>query len=167
MIIKGKKNMESDIRLQNGNKRFKFRVGGIVENKGKYLVVQMNKNNFYCFPGGHVELFEDTKTALIRELNEELYFDTEVNELVAINENFYSLRGDDFHEMCFYYFAKPKNLDISMEDKVVEEQDKFGTVTHRYKWIDKNCLSKYDIRPKQIVEYIVNNKTLKHFITKE
>lgn len=159
--------MACDIRLKDGNKRFKFRVGGIVECNNKILIVKMNKNDFYCFPGGHVELFEDTKEALIRELNEELYFDAEVSNLVAVNENFYKLRGDNFHELCFYYFASPKDKNLTLEDKFITEQDKGGTVTHNYKWVNINELEQYDIKPKEIVNYITRNKTLKHFITKQ
>lgn len=159
--------MTEDIRIKNGNKRFKFRVGGIVENKGKYLIVKMNENQFYCFPGGHVELFEDTKTAVVRELKEELYFDINVGNLVAINENFYSLREDDFHELCFYYYVRPTDENIIMEDKQIIEQDKFGDVIHRYKWVAKEELLSLDVKPKQIVDYVVNNRTLNHFITKE
>ncbi len=158
--------MTKDIRIKEGSDRFKFRVGGIVVKDNKVLVVKMNENSFYCFPGGHVELFEDTKVALTRELNEELYFNVEVKNLVAINENFYKLRGDNFHELCFYYMAVPNNENINFEDKTITEQDKFGTVTHRYKWVSKHDLKDMDIKPKEIVSYI-DSKVLNHFITKE
>lgn len=159
--------MAGDIRIKNGNDRYKFRVGGIVESDGKFLVVKMNQNDFYCFAGGHVELFEDTKTALERELKEELFFDVEVNSLIGINENFYKLRGDNFHELCFYYSAKPKNKVENYFDKIVEEKDKNGVVRHCYKWLNKKELETFDVRPKQIVEHIIKNKKgLKHFITR-
>ena len=54
-----------------------------------------------------------------------------------------------------------------MQDKTIQEQDKHGLVTHRYKWIDKSELLNFDIKPKQIVEYIINNNSLTHFVTKE
>lgn len=159
--------MSSDIRLEENNKKFKFRVGGIVENEGKILIVQMNNNPFYCFPGGHIELYEDSKTAIMRELKEELYFDVEIDNLVTINENFYFLRGSNYHELCLYYFAHPVNKNIDMQEKLITEQDKFGTVAHKYKWIEKEKLISLDVKPKQVVEYIINNKNLTHFITKE
>lgn len=156
--------MSEDIRIQNNNNKFKFRVAGIVENDGKYLIVKMNQNPFFCFAGGHVELFENTKDALERELKEELYFDIEVGDLVAINENFYKLRGDNCHELCFYYFVKPKNKCIDMQDLTLEEEDKYGKVIHRFKWVSKNELLSLDVKPKEIVNYIVENNALKHFI---
>ena len=159
--------MACDIRIKNGNDRFKFRVGGVVENKGKVLIVKMNQNNFYCFPGGHIELFEDSKLAIERELKEELSFDVKIKNLFAINENFYKLRGDNFHELCFYYYAQPTDENIPMTDKFVKEQDKEGIVTHSFKWVTKEELNTFDVKPKQIVDYVINGGNLKHFITKE
>lgn len=159
--------MACDIRIKNGNDRFKFRVGGVVENKGKVLIVKMNQNNFYCFPGWHIELFEDSKLAIERELKEELRFDVKIKNLFAINENFYKLRGDNFHELCFYYYAQPTDENIPMTDKFVKEQDKEGIVTHSFKWVTKEELNTFDVKPKQIVDYVINGGNLKHFITKE
>ncbi len=159
--------MSQDIRIQNENSKFKFRVAGIVENEEKVLIVRINENPFYCFPGGHVELFEDTKTALDRELKEELFFDVEIKTLIASSENFYFLRDSNYHELCYYYTASPKDNCISMQDKIIEEQDKFGMVIHRFKWVDKNKLLDYDVRPKDVVQHFLSSNNLNHFVTRE
>jgi hypothetical protein len=54
------RNYEKDVRIKNQGRRFKFRVAGIIEHDNKVLVVKMNQNPFFCFPGGHVELLEET-----------------------------------------------------------------------------------------------------------
>lgn len=61
-----------DIKVNSIEGRFKFRVCGILEHNGKYLIVKINHNKFYCLPGGHIELGEDTETAVKREMKEEL-----------------------------------------------------------------------------------------------
>ena len=158
--------MGKDVRIVEGNNKFKFRVSGIVEYNNKVLIDKMNNNNFYCFSGGYVEMFEDTKKALKRELKEELYFNAEVKNLLAVNENFYELRQDNYHEICFYYSVEATENNLDLSDKIITEQDKEGMVTHRYKWVDKNELLNYDIKPKQIAEHFLKNNGFKHFITK-
>ena len=54
------KELSQDVRIKIGEKRFKFRVAGIIEKDDKLLLVRMNDNPFFCFPGGHVELLENT-----------------------------------------------------------------------------------------------------------
>ena len=91
-----------DIKIDTNEGKFKFRVCGILKHNDKYLTVKMNSNNFYCLPGGHVELGEDTQTAVLREMHEELGYEIVIKKLVAINENFF-LAEDGFklHEIGF------------------------------------------------------------------
>ena len=63
--------MNQDIKISNNNNKFKFRVSGILIVDNKVLTVKINNNDFYCLPGGHVELMENTKDAIIREFKEE------------------------------------------------------------------------------------------------
>ena len=50
-----------DIKIDSNEGKFKFRVCGILKHQNKYLIVKINNNKFYCLPGGHVELDEDTE----------------------------------------------------------------------------------------------------------
>ena len=56
-----------DIHINHEKKQFKFRVCGILTHDGKYLLVKVQNNTFYCLPGGHAEIGEDTITATLRE----------------------------------------------------------------------------------------------------
>ena len=69
-----------DIGINSEEGKFKFRVCGILEHDGKYLAVKMNNNNFFCLPGGHVELGEDTETAVQREMREELGYEVKIKK---------------------------------------------------------------------------------------
>ena len=59
--------MGKDIKLSVDDVKFKYRVSGILIVDGKVLTVKIANNDFYCLPGGHVELFENTKDAILRE----------------------------------------------------------------------------------------------------
>lgn len=159
---------KNDIKIILPDRAFKFRVAGIFESDGKILVTKMRKNNFYCFPGGHVEVLEDTKTAAERELSEELFFKFKLKKLLYIHENFFSVKDKNFHELCFYFSGKCKDNNIKKEDLIWEEIDNGEKLYHNFKWIDLKDVNKYDIRPKEILEYYLKSKTkFKHFCTNE
>ena len=159
---------KKDIKIILDNSNFKFRVAGIIENNNKILVTKMRDNTFYCFPGGHVELLEDTFSAAKRELGEELYFDFDLTKLMYIHENFFDHKNKHFHELCFYFKGKPKEKDFVEKDLIWEEIDNGEKLYHDFRWIDLNRIKEYDIRPKQIVEYYLKNKNrFKHFCTRD
>ena len=158
-------NTAAKIKNEHGN--FKYRVAGVLESDNKYLFVRMGYNDFYCLPGGHIEIGEDSMSAAKRELEEELGFDVEVKQLLAIHENFYNKNGK-FHEMCYYYLANPKQENFVAENFNRTEMDKDGPVDHEFKWFTANDLENQKIRP-DILKEILTNKTehIKHYITKE
>ena len=50
--------MDVKIKCDEGN--FKMRVSGLIIKNGKLLTVDICENNFYCLPGGHVHLGEES-----------------------------------------------------------------------------------------------------------
>ena len=158
--------MACDVKINNNGKRFKFRVAGIVEHDGKVLMVRMNNNPLFCFTGGHVELLEETSKAIERELNEELFFKVEVKKLICIHENFFEDNNGKFHELCFYFTAKPKEENFVLEDKDHEELDKGYWVHHEYRWINKEDLRNFKAEPKLIIKtYLDGQDDLVHLVT--
>ena len=156
-----------DVKIEKGNKVFKFRVAGIVESEGKILLTKMRKHNFYYFPGGHVELLEDTLSAAKRELREELYFKFKIKKLLYIHENIFVENGVNVHEICFYYKASPCEK-VKKEDLIWEEIDNGEKLFHNYKWVDLSEFKNYDIRPKEILnKYVKNKNKFLYFSTKE
>ena len=138
-----------DIKLDNKNGKFKFRVCGILEHNGKYLTVKIMNNKFFCLPGGHVELGEDTEYAVQREMKEELGFDVEIKRLIAINQNFFKIDdGRSYHEIGFYYIVNARNqADINPNDYEREELDK-GQLKHlEFRWYTIDELKNVDFRP--------------------
>ena len=157
-----------DVRIKNQGRRFKFRVAGIIEHNNKVLVVKMNQNPFFCFPGGHVELLEETAKAVERELNEELFFKVKVEKLLYIHENFFNAESNKFHELCFYFKAVPAEENFVPQDKNHEEMDCGQLVKHQYRWFDKKELKEIDAEPKLIIkEYLNDSDKFLHLVTND
>ena len=106
-----------DVKIDSVEGKFKFRVCGIVRVNNKYLTVKIQNNDFYCLPGGHVELGEDTKFAVNREITEEIGNPIKNEKLFAIIENFFGgTEGGMYHEIGFYYRA---NLENEWKQKII------------------------------------------------
>ncbi|MEG0281984.1 MAG: NUDIX domain-containing protein [Clostridia bacterium] len=157
-----------DIKIEAEKINFKSRVNGIIIKDNKVLTVQMNHNGFYCLPGGHIEIGEDSKTAVLREMKEEVNIDNKIVNLVSIIENFFERKnGKKFHEISFYYLLEPIN-NIETKDYEIIEHDKDQDVLLEFKWIPLKDLNSFDFRPKFLKEKLQNNNfEFSHAIIKE
>jgi ADP-ribose pyrophosphatase YjhB (NUDIX family) len=151
-----------DIRIDENEGNFKFRVCGILKHNGKYLVVKMNKNKFYCLPGGHVELNEDTNHAVLREMREELDFEVKIKKLIAVNQNFFSSKnGKQFHEIGYYYIVEPVDVSkANFNDYTREELDGDKIQHLEFKWFTLNELNQLNFQPSFILECLDSDKTV-------
>lgn len=156
-----------DIRIDKSGKHFKFRVCGILTANGKYLAVKIANNKFYCFPGGHAEIGEDTITAVKREMQEELGFPIVVKKLACIAQNLFTTpKGELMHEFSYYYIVEAEDpLKINPNDYELVECDKGEYKTLRFKWLTKDEMRTEDFRPGFAGEIIKSN-TLCHIINK-
>ena len=147
-----------DIEMENDFANFKLRANGILVKNNKILCVQMKKNGFYCLPGGHIEIGEDSKNAVIREIKEETGINTKVVRLISITENFFTRKnGKKIHEISFYYILEPENeISIKKDEYDIVEIDKGEKMEHHFKWIDRANIDKEDFRPREIKEKIKN-----------
>ena len=158
-----------DIKIKTDKKKFKYRVNGIVIKDNKILTIKMKNNISYCLPGGHVELGEDSKTAVIREMLEELDTNVTIQKELAVVENFYTDKnGLLTHEISFYYIVNPDNFsNISLEDYSKYENDKGEIKQHNFVWLPINTLHDFDFRPTFIKEKLINNNyEFEHIIIK-
>ena len=160
--------MMMDVRIDCNEGKFKFRVCGILKVKDKYLTVKIGENNFYCLPGGHVELGEDTDHAVLREMEEELGYEVKINKLIAIIQNFFKTKENTvFHELGYYYIVEPVDISkVNLKDHVVMENDKGNIVRLEFKWYTLDELQNVRFLP-EILKTQLNNETLKNIITKD
>ena len=153
-----------DIKLKLESGSFKFRVCGILKQEDAILLCTIQDEKFKCLPGGHVELNEDTESACLREMKEELDFEVEIVDLLCIMQNFFKREdGKPFHELAYYYIVKPKE-NIKVQNFTRIENDKGENKKLAFELVKINDLDKIDFRPKIIVDLLKENKTNQHII---
>lgn len=136
--------------------KFNFRVALIATNGDKILLQNASKDGFWSLIGGRVRLNEDTKSAIIREVEEEIgvTLDSEDLNLIKIIENFFQYKDTRFHEILYIYKAD-KNKELIKKDEFMT-LDKENVVS---RWIDVKDLNNIDVRP-AIVKECYNDNTL-------
>lgn len=159
---------ENDIKIDNFSGNFKFRVNGILTHNDEVLVVKMENNPFYCLPGGHVQMGEDSEKAVIREIKEETGYNAHINKLVTTTENFFTRKnGKKIHELGFYYLL---NLDDkeSINNKEYDMiEDNEDNISLHFKWIPIDELKNINFRPQELKEKIENKDIdFQHLIIK-
>ncbi|MBI5388756.1 (deoxy)nucleoside triphosphate pyrophosphohydrolase [Candidatus Woesearchaeota archaeon] len=85
-------------------------VAGIVQKGKKVLIAQrmqdtQNDPLKWEFPGGKVELLEDPKTAIRRELQEELGITVSVGELFDYVSYIYKRKGKKHHVVVLFFLC--------------------------------------------------------------
>jgi 8-oxo-dGTP pyrophosphatase MutT (NUDIX family) len=147
-----------DIEFKTETKKFKYRVNGIVIYNNKLLTIKMKNNISYCLPGGHVELGEDTKTAILREMLEELDTPVSIDKELAFVENFYlDKKGFETHELGFYYIVKPDNFEkIPFHNYSRTENDKGEIKIHNFEWLEISSLKDFDFKPEFLKNKLIN-----------
>ena len=133
------------------NKKFNFRVGGIItdKNQKKVLLHRMENYDFWLLPGGRVEMLEGTEDAIAREIKEELGLNATTDRLVSITESFFDMKGVAFHEIAFNYLLK-----ISDDSKIFKMEKEFSGIEgnkYRYKWFDREILKQLPIKPNYLI----------------
>ena len=79
------------ITIKEGGSRFGARVGAIIYNEDRTKVLLENQENGrYMFPGGRIDVHEDSNTAIVRELKEELKLETKPRLILISTSPVYS-----------------------------------------------------------------------------
>jgi len=95
-------------------------VYGVIIKNGSILLSKQWDG--YDFPGGKIELGEDIKDAVVREIKEETGLDAKVGNIVACENSFYkTLSGDTkkedcLHSILIYYLCEIVGGEISLEN---------------------------------------------------
>ena len=146
-----------DLKIKSKTQEFHVRTCGIIIQKNKFLIMRVNKTNYYHIPGGHIEIGEDSKAGVIREIKEEIGCDVKEAKLFAIYENFWERKGKMCHGIEFYYIIIPKTQ-LPMKDYERVENDKKKKKNLEFKWVTAEQLIDIDLRPANIKELLINEK---------
>lgn len=160
----------SDIRFLIDQNKFKYRVNGVIIQNDRMLIINCNDFDLYYLPGGYVELGEDSKQAIIREMIEETETNVTIEKTIAIVENFYmDERSLKTHEIIFYYLLKPENYDkIKLENYSRIENDKGKLKQLNFEWVNLKDLKDIDFRPHFLKEKLAKKDyTFEHLIERQ
>lgn len=148
-----------DISILINDVKFNFRVGAIMTYKGSVIIEKNHKPTHGVLPGGRVKTLEDIKSALIREIQEEMHFDISNKEIVLqdIIENFFTNNNVKFHELYFVY-----RVELDDNDELVhrskDEFINYDSEDSYYEFIDLNKIDEEEIKPYVIKEIVRENK---------
>lgn len=93
----------------------------IMDGKGRLLLVRKRNTAYFMQPGGKVEPGEDVKTALIRELREELNLEVTTEELAPFGEFTDIAANEPGHLLHACMFSIEKCLQVVRPAAEIEE----------------------------------------------
>ena len=99
-------------------------VGALIVNKeGRILLTKSHKwFDKYTLPGGHIEVGETMKEAVIREVKEEAGLDVEVAEMLLMQE---AIFPEEFwkrkHFIFFDFLCKSRDQQVKLDGRELQE----------------------------------------------
>lgn len=141
--------------------RFNARVSAIIlnEKKDKILLFKVEDGrDYFLLPGGRIKLYEDSLTAIKREVMEKLGYDIDFT-LCSIQENFVIKEDIKIMQYSFCYKGIYKGI-INTDRFVCKDND-----NQYFYWIDIEQLNSYKVYPESTIKLIKSEK-LKHIIEK-
>ncbi len=159
----------SDILFKKDGWIFSYRVAGIAVQNGKVLLQKPTNEDFYAFPGGHVEFGETNEETLMREFNEEIGADIKVGALKWVAEAFFPWRENPCHQICLYYAIDITDDDTPKDGMFIAREHIEGrNFDLEFHWVPIEKTDKIEIYPAEAKELLNNlDKGVKHFIYKE
>lgn len=109
---------------------FKVRVRGVITHRGRLLVVRHGpERNYYALPGGHLELGEDIKNCLKREVKEELGVVPKIGKLLYVHN--FSQGGEQTIEFFFHILNGADFLKVDLS------KSSHGSEIYELRWVSK------------------------------
>lgn len=157
----------NDLTLKAGNGYFSYRVGAIIIQENKLLMIKNSNSPYYYSVGGRVKFGESSEDAVLREIFEETNVEFEIDRLAFIHENFFTadfLGNELFHEIALFYLMKPNNNIKNIKCNSVGV-DGGKESAH---WLPIEKLSDFEIYPSFFkTDWKKINNQVGHFITKD
>ena len=140
-----------EIKFEQDGLKFNVRSSCIIKDKYHKQVLLsdmrgVKTHKAYILPGGRLDVLENSKEAIIREIQEELGVDINP-QLVSVEEIIE--KSTNFHMIEFIYYAEIDNFNLI---KTLDDGwDKF-------KIVNLDEIEEFEIRPKTVKELIKQEK---------
>ena len=150
-----------NIEFEKDNNRFSARTSAIIYNSDKTKVLLFkveDGRDYFLLPGGRIEFNEDSKSAVKREIKEELDYDIDF-DLCSIQENFLKQNNMITTQYCFVY----KGIyDGKIKNNIIKCIDNDN---QSFYWININEINNFKILPRSLYDDIKKNeKYIKHYV---
>lgn len=154
-----------DITIDVENYKLNVRTAGVIIHNNKVLTHRNLNSNHYALVGGRVEIGEDSASAVKREIQEELGKDAEITGYIATIENFFEMKGSNYHEILFIHQLEF----VNEEDKKLEYTLKNieGKEYLQYEWLELNKIDKYPLYPRAVQKILKEEKFPTHEINND
>ena len=147
---------KADISVIVGEHLLNYRVSAIIKKENKVLVHHSIGSEHFTLPGGRVKEGESSIEALQREIKEEMDFETEYVRPVSLIENFFIMKGKEYHELLMTHELKFKNEEIYAKEKYEPvEPEKQGKL--EFLWIDIKDIDNINFVPEAMKNVIKEN----------
>lgn len=156
---------DRDISIKTASGRFNYRVGAIIIDDNKLLMVKNSNAPYHYSVGGRVKFGESSTDAVLREVYEETQMRFEIDRLEFIHENFFIWEIDEepFHEISFFYRMKPQKIG-NLNCTTISENGGDETLC----WINLEDINQYAIYPDFFkTELLKPFHMVQHFITRD
>lgn len=154
-----------DLCLDVDEYKLNIRAGGIIIHSNKVLTHKDDNKEHYALPGGRIEVGENSKKTIKREIKEELGKEIEVQDYLATIENFFVMNDKKYHELYFLYrieFKDEEDRKIIQTMKNIEGKDYL-----HYEWLDLNEIDQYNLLPACLKDVLKSKKFPVHLINDE
>lgn len=136
-----------DIKFETEGYKFNVRSSCIIKDqKHQHVLLTYMKaitdHEAFLLPGGRLNLIENSREAIVREIEEELGIELKY-KLISIEENI--SKETNFHMIEFVYYAEIEDFDMI---------ETFDDGWDRFKVFSIDTIEKIDIRPKTVKRLI-------------
>lgn len=154
-----------DITIDVDDYKLNVRAAGVMIHNGKILVHKNVNSDHYALIGGRVAIGENSADTVKREIKEEVGKDIEITGYISTIENFFEMKGSNYHEIMFVHkieFKNEEDKNIEYTMKNVEGKDYL-----QYEWIDLDKIDEYPLLPKAIKEVLKEKKFPTHKVNND
>lgn len=154
-----------DLTFKTDHGRFNYRVGAIIINDNKLLMVKNANAPYYYSVGGRVKLNETAEEAVVREVLEETGVTFKIDRLAFIHENFFveEVTKEPFHELSFFFIMK-HNESLNIICSSFTEQGSLEFL----EWLPIEKLGGIHLFPEFFKSKLLNSvNSIEHIVTEE
>lgn len=148
---------DKDITVDIDDWRLNCRAAGIIIHNNKVLLHHNTQDTYYALLGGRVKFGENSADAVRREIREELGKEVEITGYISTVENFFEIKGKQYHEIMFVHKVEFTNDDDKKIEYTLKNIEGNTEKDIQYEWISLEDLESTCIKP-VIIKQILQDK---------